>query len=194
MVKQKPKIVPIGRIEFEAKLREKLPPETIQLVMFAYRLSKYGHMGQKRDSGLRYFEHPKRVALILMDELGIYNSDDIMAALLHDIEEDSFILEEQDIVRNFGEKVLEIVKILTREEPEERKAYIRKIRKAEKTARIIKLSDRLDNLRELTWCTYEKQQRIVQETMLYFLPLARRTNYYLYRKIQEICQLYQNRI
>ena len=59
----------LGRKNLEKILEKKLSSKYMDLVMLAYRLSKYGHRNQERDSGKRYFEHPKRVALILMKEL-----------------------------------------------------------------------------------------------------------------------------
>lgn len=194
MPRKKPQKNHIGRLEFERKLKEKVSEEKIRLVMRAYRFSKYGHMIDIRDSGVRYFEHPKRVALILMDELGIYDHEMIIAALLHDIKEDSFILEWEDIEDIFDEKVLVMVKILTKEKSKGGKVYIRKIRKAEEAARIIKLADRLDNLRELWDCSTEKQERTIRETEKYYLSIAKRTNGYLYKKMKEICDSYKNRV
>ena len=81
----------VGREEFEKLLRFKMSPDNLKLVMKAYRMSKYGHRGQKRDSGERYFEHPKTVALIIAGEFKIYDHEVISAALLHDDVEDSFI-------------------------------------------------------------------------------------------------------
>ncbi len=166
-----------------------MPEETVRLVMLAYRLSKYGHMLQKRDGGERYFEHPKRVALVLIDELGIYDPDMLVAALLHDIKEDSFILEWWDIEEIFGGRVRKLVEILTKEKKTE---YIRKIRRAEREARIIKLADRLDNVRDFEGCTNEKRSRVVAETVRHYLPLARRTNRYLFQELTRICEYWND--
>lgn len=186
-----------GREVFARKLQKHMPPETLRLVMLAYRLSKYGHMLKKRDGGDRYFEHPKRVALVLLDELNVSDSEMIIAALLHDIKEDSFILEWWDIEFFFGERVRNLVQILTKEKKGDKpfleREYIAKLRKAQRDARLIKLADRLDNLRDLGGCLPEKQERILEETMRFYLPLARRTNRYLFTQIAEECQKRKNR-
>lgn len=71
----------------------------MELVMMAYGYAKMGHgykVEQKRDSGERYFEHPRRVAYILMEEFGIYDPDMIITALLHDLVEDTFCFGNRD--------------------------------------------------------------------------------------------------
>ncbi len=163
--------------------------------MLAYRLAKYAHRGQRRDGGKRYFDHPKRVALILIDELQIYDHEMIIAALLHDLKEDTFMLEWDDIELIWGMRVKEMVDALTKEvhltDREERdRRYKTKIRAADRQTKLVKLADRLDNLRDFDACTPEKQRRYIQETRRDYLPLAWKTNRYLYRKMREICDVF----
>ena len=67
---------------FAARLIGKATDEQMRLIMKAYRFAKEAHRGQLRDGGGRYFEHPKAVALILMDEMKIMDKDMIIACLL----------------------------------------------------------------------------------------------------------------
>lgn len=178
----------VRREEFRARLEGKMPEKQIYQIMLAYKLAKYGHAGRFRDDGTtRYFEHPKEVALILIDELGIYDHRMIVAALLHDIEEDTNILGREDnwsdIAFIFGKRVAHYVKLLTKDTAEEK--YIERLRRATKKSQIIKLADRLHNARTLGTCTSEKQQRYIQETNHYFLPWAESINPYVFGELLE---------
>jgi len=141
----------------------------LSLLMLAYRLSKYGHKGQKRDDLSRYFDHPKCVALIFMLELGIFKIYILIASLLHDIEEDSFILKPWDIERIFGKRVRQAVEILTKQEGID---YFKRLQKAIWWIKMIKLADRLHNLRTLTGSTRQKRLEQLEETYEYYIPLA----------------------
>ncbi len=78
-----------NRTTFINRLIPHLTQEQIDLVMFAYDLSKEAHRTQKRQKGGRYFEHPRAGCLILMDELGVYEPDLLISFLLHDVGEDT---------------------------------------------------------------------------------------------------------
>ena len=179
-----------GSEEFSKKLRHKVSPHELDFIMLAYRLSKYGHRDQARDDGERYFEHPKAVALILIDELQIYDAEMIIAALLHDLKEDTWMLEWRDIELIFGARVRELVHMLTKE-PEssikEKAEYLERIVVASEEARLIKLADRLHNVRTLSSCSPAKQARYLEETREFFIPLARATHPYLAEQIEKAC-------
>lgn len=194
----------IGREEFEQKLRAKcitpkpfrfLELEMVNEIMLAYRLSKYGHRNQERANGERYFEHPKRTALILMDELNIYDPPMLISALLHDVEEDSFVLTWWDIEFVFGKKVKQMVRILTKErslpKPQRDKKYYGELQKANVAVKLIKLADRLDNIRGMDGWPPEKIEEYIEETTTVFLPIAEEVNEYLYGEIKKICEKYQ---
>ena len=55
---------PIGRPQFEEIIRHYFIPSQVQLIMLAYRLAKYGHRGQLRDDGSRYFDHPRAASMV----------------------------------------------------------------------------------------------------------------------------------
>ncbi len=147
----------------------------------AYAYTEQMHINQKRASGEPYFVHPCAVANILMD-LGL-DCATITAALLHDVIEDTSATEE-DVRREFGDEVLMLVSGVTKLE---RTVYtstedadaenFRKVFVAmAKDVRviIIKLADRLHNMRSLNFLSYERQQRIAKETLDVYAPLAGR--------------------
>jgi len=155
---------------FFALLRPHLSEKDMERVGTAYRFSKYGHRGQERDDGTQYFDHPRSVAIIIIQELKIYDWRIVVAALLHDIMEDSFLLSEKRIAINFGGRVARWVELLTKQPGVD---YHRRLTECEIwEVLLIKLSDRLHNLRELGNCSVVKQQRQIAETIELYLPLA----------------------
>jgi guanosine-3',5'-bis(diphosphate) 3'-pyrophosphohydrolase len=153
----------------------------LDLLARAYRVSAQAHHGQKRESGDDYVSHSVAVATILAEQL--MDSTTIAAALLHDVVEDSNVSLE-DIRRDFGPEVAELVDGLTklstltfRSSAEEQAENYRKLlRSVAKDARviIIKLADRLHNMRTLEHLDIEKQRRIALETREIYAPLAHR--------------------
>ena len=152
-----------------------------ELLIRAYRYAEEAHSGQKRASGEAYFIHPCAVAQILI-ELGL-DSATVAAAFLHDVIEDTPVTEE-DIRRDFGEEVLLLVsgvtkldKIVFKSREEEEAENFRKIFVAmAKDIRviIIKLADRLHNMRSLNFLSKERQIKMAQETLDIYTPLAGR--------------------
>ena len=147
----------------------------------AYHYAEQAHSGQKRASGEAYFIHPCAVAKILM-ELGL-DCATVAAAFLHDVIEDTPVTEE-DIRREFGEEILRLVagvtkldKIVFKSREEEEAEHFRKIFVAmAKDIRviIIKLADRLHNMRSLNFLSKERQIKMAQETLDIYTPLAGR--------------------
>ncbi len=163
------------------KIEETYAPEDRKLLVKAYEYAKEAHANQKRASGEPYFIHPCEVSEILMD-LGL-DAATIAAALLHDVIEDTACTEE-DIRREFGDVVLALVagvtkldKIVFKSKEEENAENFRKIFVAmAKDVRviIIKLADRLHNMRSLNFLSQERQQRMASETLDIYAPLAGR--------------------
>ena len=151
------------------------------MLIRAYEYAKQAHANQKRASGEPYFIHPCAVAEILMG-LGL-DAATIAAALLHDVIEDTDATAE-DIKREFGDEVLGLVnsvtkleKIVFKSKEDENAENFRKIFVAmAKDVRviIIKLADRLHNMRSLNFLSYERQQRMAKETLDIYTPLAGR--------------------
>ena len=150
-------------------------------VISAYELASKCHEGQKRDSGEPYITHPVAVAFILL-ELGM-DTDTICAALLHDVVEDTSCSLE-DIKKQFGQDVSMLVDgvtklgkipLFTREE--QQAENVRKILLAmsqDIRVIIIKLCDRLHNMRTLHHRSEEKRRATALETMYIYAPIAHR--------------------
>ena len=187
-----------GYDNFFNRLIDKVHPEGMFFIEMAYNFSKEGHRTQIRRSGERYFEHPKACAIIIMDELKIYDYQMLCAILLHDIREETFFLSLRMIKHIFDQKICEYVDALTKKTPDEvvtnkRKRdldYIRRIYFAEDRVIILKLVDRLHNMRTLSYFNKRKQIEITRETIEYFLPLAKVKNRYLYKELKNICMEY----
>lgn len=151
------------------------------MLLHAYDFARDAHRNQKRASGEPYFIHPCAVAEILVD-LGL-DAETIAAALLHDVIEDTPVTEE-DVRREFGESVLTLVagvtkldKIVFKSQEEEEAENFRKIFIAmAKDIRviIIKLADRLHNMRSLNFLSKERQQKMARETLDIYAPIAGR--------------------
>ena len=162
---------PSGREAFLSQLKAYMLEDELEQVYTAYVFAKYGHRGQLRAEGIRYFEHPKTVANMIIRELSIRNNWRlIVTALLHDISEDTWILSERRIEINFGRDVAWWVKLLTKEAGVD---YYTRLRKAAPwQALLVKFCDRLHNLRTLVACDAAKQKRKLAETRKYFPQLA----------------------
>jgi guanosine-3',5'-bis(diphosphate) 3'-pyrophosphohydrolase len=167
--------------EFRAVLERHADRLDLELIDRALRYSASAHRGQKRMSGEDFVSHSIAVALILAEQL--LDSTSISAALLHDVVEDSDVRTE-DIAREFGPEVAGIVDGLTkissltfRSSAEEQVENYRKLLLSiARDARviIIKLADRLHNMRTLEHLSPDRRQRIAQETREIYAPLAHR--------------------
>ena len=160
-------------------LREK-NKDAIPNVIKAYQMAEYAHQGVFRESGEPYITHPLHVAKNLL-EWEIYDEDTICAALLHDVVEDSDLTLE-DIEQHLNKTVAELVDGVTKMRrmnfsSKEKQTYAntRKIiTSLTKDVRIIliKLADRLHNMRTLEYKKPYKQKENAVETMELFVPLA----------------------
>ncbi len=163
------------------KIKKNYSEEDAKLLFQAYDYAELMHKGQKRASGEPYFTHPCAVAEILID-LGM-DTPSVAAAFLHDVIEDTDATDE-DIRRRFGTEIMTLVegvtkldKITFRSHEEEDAENFRKIFVAmanDVRVIIIKLADRLHNMRSLNFLSNERQQRIAKETLEIFTPLAGR--------------------
>ncbi|MBD5632506.1 MAG: bifunctional (p)ppGpp synthetase/guanosine-3',5'-bis(diphosphate) 3'-pyrophosphohydrolase [Clostridia bacterium] len=163
------------------KIQQNYSAEDGELLLAAYNYAEQMHSGQKRASGEPYFTHPCAVAEILID-LGL-DTPTVAAAFLHDVVEDTPATED-DILRKFGKEIMTLVdgvtkldKINYQSHEEEDAENFRKIFVAmanDVRVIIIKLADRLHNMRSLNFLSNERQQRIAKETLEIFTPLAGR--------------------
>ena len=155
--------------------------EQVKQVVNAYRFSDKAHTGQVRKSGEPYIHHPLEAAMILANMR--LDHDTIMAAILHDVIEDTAATKEQ-LLENFGEEVAELVdgvSKLTQVQFESKAqaqaenfqkmmlAMVRDIRVI-----LVKLADRIHNMRTLGAVSPEKRRRIAKETLDIYVPLAQR--------------------
>ncbi|MBR4510820.1 MAG: bifunctional (p)ppGpp synthetase/guanosine-3',5'-bis(diphosphate) 3'-pyrophosphohydrolase [Ruminococcus sp.] len=158
-------------------------------IISAYEFAAKAHEGQKRSSGQDYIIHPLAVSYILL-EIGM-DTDTICAALLHDVVEDTPATLD-DLKKRFGQDVAMLVdgvtklsKIPTNTKEEQQAENIRKILLAmsqDIRVMIIKLADRLHNMRTLKYRPLEKQRATALETMNIYAPIAHRLGI---RTIQE---------
>ena len=162
-------------------LEEYLDPAQVEEVRRAYRLAADAHEGQKRVSGEAYICHPISVSIILagmrMDARGV------MAGLLHDVIEDTEVTREQ-LARNFGEEVAQLVDGVTKltqlDSKSRAEAQAQNVRKMVmamvKDLRVImvKLADRLHNMRTLGVMAPHRRRRIARETLDIYAPIANR--------------------
>ncbi len=148
---------------------------------FGYRFAKAAHEGQKRKSGEPFFAHALTVATILA-ELRL-DVDTLIAAMVHDVVEDTDY-EMEDIRQRFGKDVAHMVDGVTKisgiraVNTEARKAetyrkLVLAIAQDPRTV-LIKLADRLHNMRTISYLKQDRQQDIAQETMDVYVPLANR--------------------
>lgn len=164
-----------------ARVKAYDPSADVALIEKAYKFSERAHDGQFRRSGEPYVTHPLGVAAILA-ELRL-DTATVITGLLHDTVEDTHATLE-DVEREFGKTVAELVDGVTkisrmsfRSTHEKQGENIRKMIVAMgKDVRVVlvKLADRLHNMRSLSHMPYEKQLRIAQETLDIYAPLAGR--------------------
>lgn len=153
-----------------------------ELIERAFQFAKTAHHGIRRRSGEPYILHPIAVAKIASQEIGL-GSTSICAALLHDVVEDTDYTIE-DIERNFGKKVAQLVDGLTKisggifgEQASEQSENFRKLlltMSEDIRVILIKMADRLHNMRTLGSQPPNKQYKIAGETLYIYAPLAHR--------------------
>ncbi len=167
--------------ELNEKLKKVLPPDQLLQIDQAYEFAAAAHQGQQRNSGEDFIQHPLEVAIILA-ELEM-DQPTIIAALLHDVLEDTEY-EYADLEKKFGVEVALLVDGVTKlgriEYKSKMELQVENLRKMflamAKDIRVIliKLADRLHNMRTLKYHSLEKQKEISQETLEIFAPLANR--------------------
>lgn len=178
-----------------SKMKEFRPQADSDMVVRAYHVAKEAHSGQTRKSGDPYFSHPLEVAYILashrMDE------ETIATGLLHDVVEDTQISLEE-IEEKFGDQVKNLVDGVTKISSISFKS--KDIRQSESFRKmllamaqdirviIIKLADRLHNMRTLTHMKENKQQVIAKETLDIYAPIAHRLGIsWLKQELEDLC-------
>ncbi|MBQ4279741.1 MAG: bifunctional (p)ppGpp synthetase/guanosine-3',5'-bis(diphosphate) 3'-pyrophosphohydrolase [Rikenellaceae bacterium] len=159
--------------------------ENLNLIKKAFFLAKEAHQGVRRRSGEPYILHPLAVALIIVDEIGL-GVKSVVASLLHDVVEDTDYTVE-DIKSMFGAKIASMVDGLTKmagvfnTDTSKQAEYFRKVLLTlsdDVRVILIKIADRLHNMRTLGSMPPDKQIKITSETIYLFAPLAYRLGLY----------------
>lgn len=190
--------------EFQALLNDYLNSNhrrKVEIITKAFNVAKEAHKGVRRRSGEPYIMHPLAVARIVSREMGL-GSTSISAALLHDVVEDTDLTIE-DIRMMFGDKIAQIVDGLTKISSgmfgENVSAQAENFRKLLLTMSedirvvLIKIADRLHNMRTLSSLTPAKQFKITGETMYVYAPLAHRLGLFSIKtELEELCFKYEH--
>lgn len=165
----------------------------------AYFLAKEAHAGVRRRSGEPYMIHPIAVAKIVVDEIGL-GVKSVVVALLHDVVEDTEYTVE-DMERIFGPKIASMVDGLTKMAgvsnagTSEQSEYFRKVLLTlsdDVRVILIKIADRLHNMRTLGSMPLNKQIKITGETIYLFAPLAHRLGLYSIKtELEDLCMKYR---
>ena len=167
------------------KQKENYPNADVDLIRRAYNFAKENHGDQLRKSGEAYIVHPLNVAYILAT-LGL-DDETLCAALLHDVVEDTPVTHEQ-LTNEFGETISEMVAGVTKlsqftyntQEEQQVEDYRKMFLAMGKDIRVvlIKLADRLHNMRTLQYLSKDRQIANAKETQNLFAPLANRLGIY----------------
>ena len=180
--------------QLTSALASYLTPSELKKIKEAYRFSDEKHLGQMRKSGEPYISHPIAVAEICAEWK--LDAQAIMAALLHDVMEDQDV-KKDELIERFGAPVATLVDGLSKLDKLEFQSQVdvqaenfRKMLLAmARDVRVIlvKLADRLHNMRTLGVMSAEKKRRIARETMEVYVPIAHRLGLNnIYRELQEL--------
>jgi GTP diphosphokinase / guanosine-3',5'-bis(diphosphate) 3'-diphosphatase len=180
--------------EFTGNLASYLKPPDIGRIEEAYHFSGNAHKGQYRDSGEPYISHPLAVAEILAD--WHLDPQALMAALLHDVMEDTEVSKDE-ISQRFGKPVAELVDGVSKldkiefqsQEVAQAENFRKMLLAMARDVRVvlIKLADRLHNMRTLGAVPPPKRRRVARETLEIYAPIANRLGLNdLYRELQEL--------
>jgi guanosine-3',5'-bis(diphosphate) 3'-pyrophosphohydrolase len=179
---------------FKTRVSAYLKPEDVERVEAAYRFAFDAHRGQFRFSGDPYISHPLAVASTLAEWQ--LDTQALIAALLHDVMEDTAIAKAQ-IAEAFGKVAAELVDGVSKLDKIENQSYeeaqaenFRKMLLAmarDLRVILIKLADRLHNMRTLDALRADKRRRVARETLEIYAPIANRIGFNtLYRELQEL--------
>ncbi|MGE4170273.1 MAG: bifunctional (p)ppGpp synthetase/guanosine-3',5'-bis(diphosphate) 3'-pyrophosphohydrolase [Candidatus Margulisiibacteriota bacterium] len=180
------------------KIAHYLPPADVEKINAALAFAQKAHEGQTRNSGEPYISHPVEVACILGDLE--QDADSLCAGLLHDTIEDCNISQDT-LAQQFGDDVAQLVMGVTKlgklsfssKEEEQAENFRKMFLAMAKDIRvvIIKLADRLHNMRTLKFLSKDRQQKIANETRDIFAPLAHRLGMWSLKwELEDLCFYY----
>ena len=199
---------PDGLTDLLTLIREQNPQANLRRIRYAYFVAEDAHSGQSRKSGEPYITHPLAVAHIVADLR--MDEDSVVAALLHDVLEDCPSIKRETLEELFGPQVVEIVDGVTKLKFKQQDALTERQQQAAKSAQaaetlrkmliamardlrvmVIKLADRLHNMRTLDSMPAEKQTRIASETLDIYAPLAARLGIWQVKwQLEDLCFKY----
>lgn len=165
-------------------MAERVSASDLQRIREAFELARFAHADQKRKTGEPYILHPIAVATICAKEL-MLDTNPVMAAFLHDVVEDTHYTME-DIESRFGHDVAFLVRVVTKQkkdkydESKQVDNYKQMLDSVQYDIRalLVKLADRLHNMRTLSSMRPDKQMKIAGETDYFYAPLANRLGLY----------------
>jgi guanosine-3',5'-bis(diphosphate) 3'-pyrophosphohydrolase len=181
--------------ELHDKLSGYLGKPDLKLVREAYKFADAAHLGQFRASGQPYITHPIAVAGLCADWK--LDAQAIMAALMHDTIEDQGI-KKSELIEKFGAPTADLVDGLTKldklhfstREESQAESFRKMLLAMARDVRVIliKLADRLHNMRTMQAMAPDKRHRIARETLDIYAPIAHRLGLnHMYRELQELC-------
>ena len=173
-----------------------LAPDAARRLLEAFHVAATAHRGQTRDEGSPFIDHPVRVAEILWSELGCRDVELLIAAVNHDVLEDCDTPDAAFMASVYGRRVTELVEAVTKatvateDQAARDDAYLAALRHASHEARLLKLADRIDNLRCAPLAgDPDKAERYLRVSREHFLPLALMTSPTAERLIAEACDM-----
>ncbi|MDO5057325.1 MAG: bifunctional (p)ppGpp synthetase/guanosine-3',5'-bis(diphosphate) 3'-pyrophosphohydrolase [Lautropia sp.] len=183
-----------------AECRTYLPETDLERIRNAFRLAEQAHSGQARSSGEPYITHPISVALICASWQ--LDGDAICAALMHDVLEDTPV-SQAELTQFFGRAVAEMIDGLSKldkmefgnRETAQAESFRKMLLAMARDVRVIlvKLADRLHNMRTLEGLSRHRQVRIANETAEIYAPIANRLGLHnLFRELQDLAFRYQH--
>jgi guanosine-3',5'-bis(diphosphate) 3'-pyrophosphohydrolase len=185
--------------EMIARMQKYHPDDNYALIEKAFNYAQKAHEGQLRKSGEPYFSHPQNVASILVEIM--IDAPTVAAGLLHDTVEDNEDITLEDIEREFGKEVAQLVDGVTKlgrlnftDREEQQAESLRKMILAmgrDIRVVLIKLADRLHNMRTLAFQSSDRQVAIARETLDIYAPIAHRLGVYtIKQEIEDLALRY----
>jgi (p)ppGpp synthase/HD superfamily hydrolase len=162
----------------EPGLSQRLPAEVVARLARAVEFARLHHGDQRRKTGVPYLEHLLEALQVLVEGAGIASPDVLVAAVLHDVIEDTPVTLDE-VSAEFGPRVAELVGWVTIPAPGPaetksavRQAYLRRLRDAPPDAVLVKLADRASNVQTLRNLPLDQQRSYYEQTVSYIVPLA----------------------
>lgn len=179
----------------------KNPKEDVKRIKAAFEMAEEAHRSERRKSGEPYIYHPLEVARIVVEEMGL-GATSVICAFLHDVVEDTDVTVE-DIRRKFGDKEAHIIDGLTKikgtpladSTTEQIENFRKVLLNLSQDIRVvlIKIADRLHNMRTLDGMRRDKQLRTISETQLIYAPLSHRLGLYeIKSELEDLCLKYKS--